>query len=674
MLGSIPYEVIGTAKHRLWLQLHNVSWVYPISRAHPHSASSSKCSPIPKTEYEKDSRNISENTKEFVGLTRGTLDHLFALNSIQFVKSKSVLSTADKLRKSNSSLSLINPEIEGNKNIAKKNENTPISTVLSPPKLDGKESIKNKSYHYGEGGKPWGLSNSVELVDRFLQQHQDGSWTQIQDETLVLWLESLARTAGISPQNIDLRLLSTSRNIIATLTALMRKQENGQTAYSTYTDENLIRIFSEHTEEDIRVRTVLILHLNDLLSPLLPLVVPIDGTEVPIGGRNHPTQLLKNLRHLIFLPVVAEFTRKICSTVTSTCAPGPEGEKDLGVKINLPGSSPSPAFSPSLTHTATPVDTAVFTSFSSFSTPGGIVQQSSPGIRVPVPFLQVSNSTILNSLTQQTDGSPVKPPILPVPKANHTVVTEKSEGSNMPGTSPTYRVDVLVFEVEEEISIADRILNYSDENGRMKNLNTLHGGNRKDFLFGKFTDLEENDTDSTYDILCDNRITDIRWNLRAGIHCSLLGQMMKFFGVISEGLGVLSLSNTNKNGNSNEIKNDFTVENGWENTIRSVCSQNILWVENLHSRTEDQKVPFYIRRKKMKKNISISSPTRLFQILALSELNSEDFYTKEKCLKTENGISQRNIFTVFVIQALEQVRKIYFLCFVLFSFFPLFGY
>jgi hypothetical protein len=677
LLGSIPYEIIGTAKHRLWLQLYNVSMVNPISKAHPQSATSSHGSPMPKTEYEKSSRNISENTKEFVGLTRGTLDHLFSLNSVQFVKSKHGILSMDKSRKSFGGLSLTNPEGEMIRSIGRKNEITPNITVPSPPKSDGRESTKSKlssSSPCGEGGKPWGLCNSVEVVDRFLQQHQDGSWTQIQDEILVLWLESLARSAGVSPQNIDLQLLSSSRSVIAALNAAARRQENVQnvqnarSAHNTYADHSITSVFSAHTDEDIRVRVVMLLHLNDLLSPLLPLVVSIDGTEVPIGGRNHPTQRLKNLRHLIFLPVISEFTRKICSTVTSTCAPDPEGEKDIGVhKINLQGQgrSPSPAFSPSPSHAPTPLDAAAFSSYSSFSTPGGgnIIQQMSPGVRVPVPFLQVSSSSILNSLAQSTEGSPSKPKVLPVPKANYTVMMDKIEGDDMTGAGvgsiPNYGTDVLMLEVEEEASLADQILNYSDEKRKLNSFYDSNGSERKDFLLRKYTDLEDIDTDSGLDVLCDNRITDIRWNLRAGIQCSLLGQMMKYFGVISEGLGVISLGGVSKIGNSNEPKNDFTIENGWENKIRSVCSKNILWVENLKTRTEDQKVPFHIRTKKSTKNTSNLSPSRLFQILAIAESHSGDFFIKEKCVKIKNGISQRNIFTVFVIQALEQVFRIY---------------
>jgi hypothetical protein len=647
-----------------------VSWVNPISKAHPQSATSSHGSPMPKTEYEKNFRNISENTKEFVGLTRGTLDHLFSLNSIQFVKSKQGILSMDKSRKSFGGLSLTNPEGEMIRNIGRKNEITPNITVPSPPKSDGRESAKSKLSSPSpccEGSKPWGLCNSVELVDRFLQQHQDGSWTQIQDEILVLWLESLARSAGVSPQNIDLQLLSSSRNVIAALNAAARRQENVQNAHSahnTYADHSITSVFSAHTDEDIRVRVVILLHLNDLLSPLLPLVVSIDGTEVPIGGRNHPTQRLKNLRHLIFLPVISEFTRKICSTVTSTCAPDPDGEKDIGVhKINLQGQgrSPSPAFSPSPSHAPTPLDAAAFSSYSSFSTPGGgnIIPQMSPGIRVPVPFLQVSSSSVVNSLAQSTEGSPSKPRVLPVPKANYTVMTDKNEGDNMTdtgvGSIPSYGTDVLMLEVEEEASLADQMLNYSDEKRKLNSFYDSNGSERKDFLLRKYTDLEDIDTDSGLDVLCDNRITDIRWNLRAGIQCSLLGQMMKYFGVISEGLGVISSGGVSKIGNSNETKNDFTIENGWENTMRSVCSKNILWVENLKTRTEDQKVPFHIRTKKCTKNTPNLSPSRLFQILAIAESHSGDFFIKEKCVKFKNGISQRNIFTVFVIQALEQV-------------------
>ena len=96
LLNSVPYKVVGTAKQRIWLQLLKVSSIYPIYNTHAnhiqhtYNTLPQKLKSINdnKIHNEKHYNNINENTKDMVGLTRGTLELLFASNSVQIISSK----------------------------------------------------------------------------------------------------------------------------------------------------------------------------------------------------------------------------------------------------------------------------------------------------------------------------------------------------------------------------------------------------------------------------------------------------------------------------------------------------------------------------------------------------------------------------------------------------------
>ena len=197
--------------------------------------------------------------------------------------------------------------------------------------------------------------------------------------------------------------------------------------------------------------------------------------------------------------------------------------------------------------------------------------------------------------------------------------------------------EILVLEVEDEISMAQKMLEENLPHDKWEKRETFHG-------------MKNGGKDFSTDFTNPNSEVHLFWNLKFGFHCSLVGQMMTYFESISEDPG--SIDSTK--GINRDMKNEFSTKNYWENVLRSVCSRNILWTENIKSKSEERKVPFYIRTKKSNK--CISNPTRLFSILSLSETSSsEEFYLIDKSGKTKNGISQRNIFTVFVSQALEQV-------------------
>ena len=60
---------------------------------------------------------------------------------------------------------------------------------------------------------------------------------------------------------------------------------------------------SRHTEVDLRLRALLVLHTNDILSPLLPLVSPGYGET----AKNHPSELLQTMRGYVFAQVLVFF-------------------------------------------------------------------------------------------------------------------------------------------------------------------------------------------------------------------------------------------------------------------------------------------------------------------------------------------------------------------------------
>ena len=604
-----------------------------------------------------------------IGSQRANLNNLLASNSTQNSRVRNGISSVEKSRKLFSALSYVYNDSELASKTRRKSDTAILSTSKGVPKSSQieradrveiaprgtskeegtkegiKEGIKEGTKEgmkegIQEGTKvgatPWGIIDSVELLDNVLHA-ESVPWTQIQDEALVMWVETIARTADISPLNIDLNSLLSSRDKIGMISNLAGRQRlDGQDLPEVTIND----VFLKHTDESIQVRVVLLLHLNDLLLPLLPLVSAVDGTDVSLGGRNHPTHLLKELRHLVFLSVVSEYTHKICSAVgANELNDVPTSKESVVSKVKVPGHSPSPAFSPSPSHVPTPMGTTAFsTTYSSFSSPRGTGQHSFPIPRISPAIVGISSSTILQSLAQPIDDLVEKSKFLAF--QNNLNIPDKFGRKIMTYENETVLgSEILVLEVEDEISMAQKVAEENFSNNKWEISDCFHARKNAEKNFPSF-------------FTTPNSELDIFWNVKFGFHCSLVGQMMTYFESLSEDPGS---ANSTKAINR-EIKNESYTKNSWENILRSVCSRNILWIENVKSKSEDQKVPFYIRTKKSNK--CILTPSRLFSILSLAENSStEDFYLADKSGKSRNGISQRNIFTVFVSQALEQVRQ-----------------
>jgi hypothetical protein len=207
------------------------------------------------------------------------------------------------------------------------------------------------------------------------------NWSPHDDETLVQWIETTARRKGVSPLNIDIMdifvaqiseypdkgikykgvhepyskkcadeddnselpqsdpkpnsNLNPSHNLKSNTNGTLDPNLHHPTFDScspSMTPPVIMQpikslaaintMFATHTDQDIQIRTLLILHMNDLILPLLPLLSGLNSGDSPIGGgKNEPSYLLYNLKHLLFLSVVHEFTYKICRTHDSTYSP-----------------------------------------------------------------------------------------------------------------------------------------------------------------------------------------------------------------------------------------------------------------------------------------------------------------------------------------------------------------
>ena len=253
------------------------------------------------------------------------------------------------------------------------------------------------------------------------KKNQSTKWRKEEDEALVIWMEVLSRTNGISPINLDHCTFNCSKDILSKFEKIQNESNissNRPTQYSKETGNEtvisrILQMYVRHTVEEIEVRALLLIHMNDLILPFLPLVVPVDGSKVHIGGTNHPTWQLMRIRSLVFLSVTSEFTYKVCSTYTHPPVRTTTTEERTGINPNntkVSDRSNSPAFSP----IPVPIHgSAVGTNpmrvgnlISSFSSPGGM--SSFSPIQIPSgvhPPILNSLSTVINDI--QTAGSSV---------------------------------------------------------------------------------------------------------------------------------------------------------------------------------------------------------------------------------------------------------------------------
>jgi hypothetical protein len=744
---------VGTAKQRIWLQLLTVSWVYPIYNTHTqhhtqhthytqHTDSSTPLQKVKsminenKIENEKYYNNINENTKDMVGLTRGTLELLFASNSIQIISSTNQFQNTEMNPKPSIEISVNENDNLSVDNLTFKNEipeknafNTEtLAKSEKTEKMERKEEVEVKEKtevkdtkektNATKDRKVFSYNESQNGVDRMLQQHSSGTWTESEDGFLALYLESIARYAGVSPLDVTPYLLSSSRVRVTDL-YVQAQQKNNEIRKNVCTNEllnGINSIFKKHSEEDVQIRVTLLLHFNDLLSPLLILVTSLDGSEIPLGGPNHPTQLLKNLRHLIFLPIIAETTHKLCSTTartsvsTSVSTSMLETRESLEVsrmnRIKIQSSSLSPLCSPPLSNFYPPLTGATINSHSPPNESSYL--STSPTLTFP-PTLQSPNpSTVPHFLVPS-----LAPPLDPMPGSivGSTVGLTVGSGMNMGAgagsssdpflNSTTKTLDPLMIDSRNDNEKPKKLLFSNthiditstmndDRNSVMKNNGILHilEIEENKLYLNSFNKISvgnktvRNSNSENHDIQRHEE-TDFDnnegWNLKSIVRKTLIGQMMGSFNVVSESSKDGQVTNNfRKNENCTDSKDGFNNIHSLESSLRSICSKNILWAADFHVLMENQNFPFYIRTKRSNKNENVNNYkyenenennennvtqiSRLFQLLALhhnSDSNKYGLLDDNKPKSTNNGVSQRNIFRIFVVEALEEVFTVF---------------
>ena len=106
-MGKIPYTVIGTARHRMWLQstVKNViksnksinttknpnSLSYPVTSQNITLRGKEVVKDQYSNNYQNQTRNNSEYFEEFVGLTRATLDHNLVFENNEIIRLRALV-------------------------------------------------------------------------------------------------------------------------------------------------------------------------------------------------------------------------------------------------------------------------------------------------------------------------------------------------------------------------------------------------------------------------------------------------------------------------------------------------------------------------------------------------------------------------------------------------------
>ena len=754
------YCVLGAARHRVWLQLlgsgGSVSSAdppvvtVPPSIASPRAGSGSPAatatataaattpgetdSALPSDATHSSSTTNQQGPKEFIGMTKDALEQAFGCGAIKLLLSRSSL-TDDAYR----ALGL--GGVNGSSSRASSMLFPLTTTTTTATTMTSTDTDNNTSNTSGSSSSP-----SLESADGLSRLLSIGSaiWTVKHDEALLQWLETLAYHGHTHPLLLDPGILPSTRDTLQSMTASMyvntmgmgspnpsrsstdspektREPQPSSSVHDTtnnhdYFNDHMIDIadiaamFFAHTDEDIQARALLLLHLNDVLEPLLPILAPVDGLgdDVAVGGENHPAHMLLHCRHLVFLDVTNEFTRLISTPRSPLSQPAPLSSSSLTPGVLKTSSNASAAI--------TTTDAVISLTQSSLGPAGSVTPPSTTPV-LPPP------QAVSAKLSGTSSSTKAAASVLPLaPSSSVPSVATRAATSNAPF------VPLAVLEVEEDLHVVERML---DMFGRSGNGNgRLHGSDDK--------------------VRMNARDVDIRWRLSAGIQASLVGQMFRHFDQLSEKTSLTtngastqpqstanassasdpSLKSSDSNGGS-----DVSSIHDWEDSLRRVCVRGSSIRGNLEESPGIRAVPFLVRIKKMDvagmKSIitgggnqgglismvdpdplsvttaitlpvpsysrigsstthaalASSSSTRLFRLLDLAYANMSHHSSKLKpsssgsnrndvtdedrsdtafadhdlCLEFPRGtssISEWSLFSAFVVQALEQIERV----------------
>jgi hypothetical protein len=443
-------------------------------------------------------------------------------------------------------------------------------------------------------------------------------WQAADDLVLVNFLVTSARVHGVRPGNLHVQHVAQPSPASTVLEGLWVK----------------------YSEEDVTLRALLLIHMNDLVLPLLPLLCPLSNAaeERPFfaspqdmqsacseAASNHPTAALKQMRCLLFPQVKREFAERLATGSTTAF---------------------STLVRPALSSASQPLPRGVGGEASAVSTAEGVLATSAlrslsgVDIRSVDPAESAHSSWRLRTPQYPSSVSPTDPSLLGlsgVATPSHSAL-KLDEMATEPGTADAATAGVglrgiasssapyldteqmLLLEVSEESALSQFIYDLAAEKSAAQSI-----------------------------------VLDDRWRFVCGIQCSYVGQMMSYF----EQLACLNTNSGSADGANRYArfgKGALSAEtlqlqqggnsSAWENYLRSGAEGLSLGWGNEDLPTKQRSVPFVIRPCSMPARGAgeAASPasSKLFQLLSIAQ-------------RFPDSVSEWSIFSVFVEEACAQV-------------------
>jgi hypothetical protein len=454
-------------------------------------------------------------------------------------------------------------------------------------------------------------------------------WQASDDLVLVNFLVTSARVHGVRPGNLSVQHISQPSPASTVLEGLWVK----------------------YSEEDVTLRALLLIQMNDLVLPLLPLLCPFSNAteEQPFfpgpqamqgtcseSASNHPTAALKQLRCLLFPQVKREFAERLATISTSAL---------------------STLVRPALSSVSSPLPRAAVTDAKANSASDGALSDRDAGVvprsllggdrhsidpadsahsswrlRTPqYPSLQSSAEPYLTGLSAVVPPSlsALKPDAMaPEPGTAESAATGLGLLGVTSSSAPYLDTEqMLVLEVSEESALGQYIYDLAAEKNAAQSI-----------------------------------VLDDRWKFVCGIQCSYVGQMMSYF----EQLACLNTNSGATDGASRYArfgKGALSAEtlqlqqggnsSAWENYLRSGAEGLSLCWANEGIPPKQRSVPFVVRPTSVparttglpagKEEAASPAASKLFRLLGIAQ-------------RFPDSVSEWCLFSVFVEEACDQVR------------------
>ncbi len=128
------------------------------------------------------------------------------------------------------------------------------------------------------------------------------SWSQEHDAILTEWLDLRARVAGTHPLNLKRQDVTSPDSVISNLIASQKLKFYSPDVLASFA-ERFGTLSIHHSELGIQLRAMMLIHFNDLLLPLLPIV--FESSEVDHDGVDSMSLsfLISSFKNCIFSEV-----------------------------------------------------------------------------------------------------------------------------------------------------------------------------------------------------------------------------------------------------------------------------------------------------------------------------------------------------------------------------------